>query len=336
MSSRLTFFDKTGVRIAELDATFRRSWRLNEYGIGSFTLSTQDAKAILDNLQFGNFIYAEHDKLPAWGGIIDTPRTWGEGKITCSAYSGEYLMTMRITPRTLNLKGSYGSIYDDLIKSRGHRLVRSGDIFGGGPVVRMIYNYADIYAEMKKLAADSGYEFSFEPAINTNGGLYFSANWYEKRGMERPFILYEDRHLRLSGTILREQGEIRNRLRIYGEGASFETRPVSKMDNRESSDKYGARWKAIYAGPFSGQALEDVALKLSKEYAEPRNTFDLTILDEGDAFKNSRIGNILPLELYSVGFTGASLGLSTKNRFLQMDFDEENKLLKVVADEVLE
>lgn len=335
MSSRLTIFDKTGVRVAELDATFKRSWRLNEYGIGSFSVSTQDTKAIIDHLQFGNYIFSEHDKLPSWAGMIDTPRTWGEGRINCSAYSGEYLMTMRITPRTLNLSGSYGMIYDSLIKSRPHRLVRSGDIYGGGPVVSMTYNYADVYAEIKKLAQDSGNDFSFEPEIDSNGGLVFAAHWYEKRGMERAFVLYEDRHLRLSSIALREQGEIRNRLRVYGEGATFDTRPVSRMEDDVSADKYGARWKAIYAGPFSGQELESIARKKLIEYAEPRKTFDLTVLDEGNAFHNCRIGDTQPVEFYTVGFTGASLGMSTKVRVLQMEYDEENNILRVVSDEAV-
>ena len=75
MPTRITLFNNSGEKLAEIDANVSRSWKLNEDGAGTFTMSTQDTKAIIDYLEFGNFVYMEHDKLPIWGGMIDTPRT---------------------------------------------------------------------------------------------------------------------------------------------------------------------------------------------------------------------------------------------------------------------
>ena len=71
MSSRVSIYDKSGQWLTEVNTTFNRVYKLNEFGIGSFTLSTDDDKCREDYLQFGNYVYIEHDKLPVWSGMIE-------------------------------------------------------------------------------------------------------------------------------------------------------------------------------------------------------------------------------------------------------------------------
>jgi hypothetical protein len=67
MTSRLSAYSKDGKYLTEFDATFSRGYKLNEFGEGSFQLSTYDNKASLKYLQFGNLIYCEHESLPPVG-----------------------------------------------------------------------------------------------------------------------------------------------------------------------------------------------------------------------------------------------------------------------------
>ena len=248
MTSRISIYDHSGQYLTEIDATLDRGWKLDEFGTATFTMSTSDSKCREDYLQFGNFIYAEHDKLPVWAGMIDTPRQWGIGSVLVTAYSGEYILTTMITERTATMQGVWGSIYQQLVEQTFNNdigaMIKIGNIFGGGKSQNRVYNYAVIYEEIKRLVKESGNDWELEPQIDENGRLYFDAHWYEKRGMVKQFVFYEDLHFKLSNNFLREQGRIANRLRIYGEGATFSSRPVALVNDSESIGNYGERFLA--------------------------------------------------------------------------------------------
>ena len=335
MASRVTIYDHFGNYLTEVNATFRREYKLNEFGSGSFTLLTQDQKCREDYLQFGNFALVEHEKLPAWGGMIDTPRIWGHGSVTSTAYSAEYILTTMISDRTANMAGVWGSIYQQLVEQMFNNdiggMVRIGAIYGGGKSVKRTYNYANLYDEVSKLCKDSGNDFEFLPAIDADGRLFFTAHWHEKRGGLKQFTLYEDKNIRLSTSPLREQGRIANRLRIYGPGATFETRGIAKENDIISSGKYGERWLAQLG---QGDDVAANAEQLIIEYANPRKTFDLTAIDIDDTFFQCRVGDQFPVSFHSVGFSGSGFGTTAIVRILQMSYDEQNNVLQLVADEV--
>ena len=50
---------------------------------------------------------------------------------------------------------------------------------------------------------------------------------------------------------------------------------------------------------------------------------------------NIRIGDTLPVDFYTVGFTGGEIGLNTRVRVLQMAFDDIQNQLRLVVDEVV-
>lgn len=337
MSSRISIYNHFGQYLTEIDATLNRSWKLNEFGTATFAMSTSDDKCRKDYLQFGNFIYAEHDKLPTWAGMIDTPRQWGMGTVTVTAYSGEYILTTMITDRTATMQGVWGSIYQQLIEQTFNNdigvLLKIGNIYGGGKSQNRTYNYAVIYEEVKRLVKESGADFELSPEIDENGRLYFNAHWYERRGMTKQFTLYEDMHFKLSSNFLREQGRIANKLRIYGEGATFNSRPVASVNNIESIGAYGQRFMAQLS---QGEDIEANAEQLLAMYRHPRKTFDLAAVDIGDMFYQCRIGDIFPISCHSVGFSGSGLGTSTNIRILQMSYNEETNELKLVVDEVIQ
>jgi len=335
MASRISLFNHFGQWLTEINATFNRSYKLNEFGVGTFTMSTQDPKCREDYLQFGNFVLVEHDKLPAWGGMIDTPRQWGIGSVTSTAYSGEYILTTMITDRTSTNKGAWGVIYQNLVEETFNNdiggIIKIGSIFGGGKSIQHIYHFANIYEEIVKLSKDSGNDWEFVPSIDENGRLYFTANWYEKRGMLKQYTLYEDFNIKLSSRLLQEQGRIANQLRIYGEGANWQTRSVAKRHDKESIGKYGARF---LAQAKEGDDLNANADQLIKDLAYPRKTYDIAAIDIDDTFYQCRIGDKLSISCHSVGFSGSGFGSTATVRILQMAYDEENNGLKLVADEV--
>lgn len=338
MSSRITLLNRSGQYLTEVNATCDRTYKLNEFGTATFTMSTSDDKCREDYLRFGNYVYVEHDKLPVWAGMIDTPRIWKHGAVEVTAYSGEYILTCFITGKSSTFSGVFGNVYKELIDQTMRHggdlpLIEVGDIYGGGASVTRKYQWNGLYNEIIKLCKDSGNDFYFEPYINEYGVLYFRANWYEKRGMVKTFMLYEDMNIKLSSTPLREQGRIANKIYLWGEGASWSSKPVAQRENTVSRGLYGSRELAQAA---QGTDIEANADQIIREFAYPRKTFDLTVIDTGDTFYQCRVGDQLPVSFHSVGFSGDGLGTNETVRILQMDYQEEQNQLKLVCDEVIE
>lgn len=321
-----------------MDATCDRTYKLNEFGTATFTLSTSEEKCREDFLRFGNYVYIEHDKLPVWAGMIDTPRIWNHGAVEVTAYSGEYILTCFITGKTSTFSGPYGIIYRDMVDQTTRwggelPLIKIGNIFGGGATLTRKYQWNGLYNEITRLCKDSGNDFYFEPVIDDYGALYFLAHWYEKRGMVKATSLYEDMNIKLSSTPLREQGRIANKIFLWGEGANWSSKPVAQRENTVSGGLYGSRTLAQAA---QGVDIEANADQIIKEYAYPRKTFDITVIDTGNTFYECRVGDQLPVSFHSVGFGAGGLGTNEKVRILQMEYTEENNQLKLVCDEVVE
>ena len=337
MTTRITIFDNAGARIGEIDANVTRSWKLNDYGVGQFTLSLEDAKAVVEYLQFGNFVYMTNDKLPDWGGMIDTPRTWGVGTITSSIYQAEYALRSENTGQRISkFSGSPGGIFTELTRVKvGTTIpILPGDIFGSGVNQIKIYNYAEVYQAVKDLSDENGHDWGLEPTIDGNGSLYFTANWYQRKGVDRQYHLYEDLNIRLSDRALIEQGTISNRVIGFGNGSAWTSKPVAGASDQISASKYGDRNIAISVSVDTESQVREGVRNYLAENKEPRKTFDIVALDVGDTYKNIRIGDTLPIDFYTIGFTGGNIGLSTRVRVLQMAYDDINNQLKLVVDEV--
>jgi hypothetical protein len=71
---QITIFDQLGSALADIQASVTRSWEINKTGKAEFELAIIDPKCKEEFLRFGNLIHVESDELPAWTGVIDTPR----------------------------------------------------------------------------------------------------------------------------------------------------------------------------------------------------------------------------------------------------------------------
>lgn len=337
MSSRISIFNYAGNKIAEIDAYFRRTWKLNEFGEGEIELSIEDAKANFQYLKYGNLIYAEHDKLPAWGGVIYTPRDWKQfSTITVNCYSAEYLLKFRATPMVLKSEGAAGQVFADLINNtypKEYPLpVDVGDIWGGGDAHKLTHNYQQTYEAIATLAENTGYEWDLTPVIE-GGRLYFRANWYDAKGVTRALRLIENINLELNSTPMVEQGEIANYLIGYGAGSTWSTKPISEAIDQSAVNEYGLFAKVV--GFEEGQKAQIKANTQAQldYHKQPRITFDLNALDKGETFSNIRVGDTLPIELYSCGFTNGELGYQGYGRVTGMTYDEKKNLLELVLNE---
>lgn len=340
MAMQILVGDSSGKAIAELEPQVGPiSWRLNDIGSASFTLATNDAKATGANLAFGNRIYITFDNgLPAWGGMIDTPRDWQGGFVTVNAYSAEYILGTRQTDRGRYFSGaSVGQIYEDLINEANaysNTGITIGDVYNGG-----VGHYPDYhYDNLLKIIRDSlcstlsTFDFYIEPSY-TAGTISFTAHLYEVRGSDKSgSVVLMDGH-NLVDPRLTEQGEIVNAwdLAGAGNGWSADSRPYSSSNDPASISAYGYRQgNQIFTDVSVQETLDEHAATLLSVYKDPHNMIDLGAVNLAPAaFASYDVGDVVGVRLIQCGFGGFSGSVRVWGR----EFDPASGVCRLVVRE---
>lgn len=337
MTSIVMVYDRKGFALAEFETNVNRTWKLNDYGQATFKLPTLDPKTLLKYFQFGNLLYVTHDKLPAWGGMIDPPRSWEFGLPTATAYAGEYLLKQMRGPMAFKETHPAGILIQILVeKSDGWKNwpVDIGSIWGGGSTKEHECHLVNLYDEIKAFATECKNDWSVTPALNGNQ-LIFELNFYEKVGTTRLLGVEEDINCKLNNIPYVEQGEIYNDWIGYDstEGTWNNCMRSHEFD-QASIDLYGPRYNSFsHTIGHIQKASDEATQKKVNKQKQPRGTFDLTILDVGDTFLNVGIGDVLPVKLATVGFSGDGTGIETTMRISGMTFDDLTNELEIVSDE---
>ena len=158
-------FDTHGDYLTRIDPLWRNvTWRLNNTGQARFILPYADAECTPVNLAIGNRILARFDNgLPDWGGVIDVPRAQNSTGVTVNCFTADRILSWRQTGQTAEyLNDMPGTIYADLIKVASAAWptgIARGSIYAGGDWRTETYHYANIYAQIRSLAALSGQDF---------------------------------------------------------------------------------------------------------------------------------------------------------------------------------
>ena len=338
--ARFTVGDISGNKLAELSPDIGSiSWRLNKVGKVKFSLADIDAKAIRDNLRFGNRVLIEFDNgLPNWGGVIDPPRKWDGSRVTLTAYSGAHLFKYRITDKNRLFYGSsVGSVFRTLINETNldeDTGVVIGSIYGAGTSHSPEYHYKNLLDIFQKSLTGrmSTSDFDFTPSLS-GGRIIFTANFYDSKGEDKTnYGLVQGRNI--SRIRLSEQGPIINLWDVAGEGTDWDTdRIVSSARNSDSVNAYGLRQGIkIYLDVSTQAALDDHALRLVSDFGNPLNIFELEVVDKEPAqYGDYDLGDTISLLAPDYGFDGTN----TTVRILDRSYDPRSGLCSLVVQEVI-
>ncbi len=326
MSGSLTLYSGFGAALGQVNSPkYDVEWRINTVTRLRFTLSTADAACRADWLQFGNLVLVEPGNgLPAWGGVIDTPREWGRGSVTVTAYSAERLLEWR-RPAQMGqiLRGTPGSIFRQIVQmatGAAFLPVEVGEVFEGG-TSRVETLEDDLLAECQRIAERAGNEFDLTPVVR-DGRLVFRANWYERMGQQTNLVLEEGIDLALADRPLTEQGTIVNDLLGYGDGATWQSRPkVTKTDPRSAGMYMHRQGITGFDGNVETGTLEENTIKKLQAAAQPISTLDIRAMNTRGAWGGIRKGNIIRAILHSVGFSGGGSGADVPVRIAGFGYD---------------
>jgi hypothetical protein len=334
--SRIQIFDHFGTKIDEVQADADRTWKISDYGRCQFILSTYDDKCTEENLEYGNYVYIDHDTLPAWGGIIYTPREWGKHTVTVTAYSGEFIFKLRraeaITTETAS-PGNLFSIILDKANAEGDTRIKEGDIYTDGATLRWKLNVLKFYDEIKRLSDETKNEWRLRAKLS-NGQIRFLADWSKKLGIVRNYELKETHNIETNDRIIIEQGDIANDVLGIGNGATQISKTNIVRIDDTSLGKYGLMQFARTFQQGEYGSVEVGTESTLEDMKEPSKVFSLSVLDVGDTWDNVDLGDTLKLYMSNIGFRKGTLGINTDVRITGMTYLENEGKLELVCEEV--
>jgi hypothetical protein len=330
MASRVHIHDPQGSRLAELQADVSRSWVLNGIGRATFTLPIKDSKLTQTIIRDGNLIYVEHDKLPAWGGVIVTPIDWSINEIAVECQTPEILLQRRVCKEKIIGEPS-GDIFRTFIEWVASPVVRIERTDSNQSSSIRNVEYVWIYNKLVELQTKTLQDWHFDPRIEDQGQLYFAASWLNALGVLADLTLEEGLNLELpGGVIVSEQGEIWNNIITYWEANRNVAEAGSiEVSDPESINRHGLRQLPVQVGNDSPEN----ARNLLAYYKNPRRSYNLIALDQGDTFSRLQIGNVFKLKLVSSGFSEAGIGLDVKVRIVAMEYDDISNSVALVVRE---
>jgi len=334
---RVRVFSRTGVTLAEFRTSVERSWASDNEGRALFNYPSRKTNVVNEtNLQFGNWLLVENSALPAWIGVIDTPRYWNARQVAVHAYTPEHVFNWRRGPLEEKITGSAGSLFRQLIAKLNEvepTIIQPGNIWSGNVSREETLNPTPLSESLKRIKQRSGENYAFRVAFDTNRALIVYADWIQNQGEQTNALLQEGKeggNVEAVSNILVEDRDIFNDILAYGDGLTWTTKPTLNLRDSSSIGKYGLRQTAIeYEGVTNTTTLNNNGAQKLLETKQPERTFHLFALNIGDTFNYIKLGNVLRLRFQNAGFTSGGLGFETYVKIVGMSYDPASTKNKI-------
>lgn len=339
--NRIRIFDGSGNYLTDVvTRSVTRAWVLNtstngtgiRSGQAQMILSVLEPSCTEKYLRYGNILLVESDTTIPWGGVIDTPRSWGNKAVTVTAYEMTRLLNFRRASSQQVVTGPAGALFTTMLEianGEADTLIYAGDVYMDGVQRQETINVTKLGDEIQRIVTRSNNELIITPEITELGKIRFRADWLRLAGTDKTTIL-RDRDLS-ADTGLQEQGDIVNDVIAYGPGATWDSR--TQQRSIYDGSPYGLRQAALSVQGRETSTVQDDADSYLAQHREPRRTYKISVT--GSAIADLRLGDTMGLELVSMGFTGGAVGTSTRVRIIAMAYDDERGTMSVTADEVI-
>lgn len=338
---RIRIYNRERFCIAEFKAQVSRSWSMNGEGRASFAYPTRKADVVNESvLQFGNYLLIENSALPAWVGVIDTPRLWASRSVTVSAYTPERILANRIGEMERVLNTSAGAIFEYIVNQSNtyeKTALTIGNVWKGGETRQETLHPTAFSEDLRRIRERSKEEYAWRPIVTPDGRLVIYADWTQRLGADYDVMLHEGRHggnIEDDSVLFIEDGKIINFLFGYGEGSNWTSKPSAYLTDSDSLARYGLRMTGRkYDATTRAGVEKNVKTDIGNE-SRPVRRFSLTALNVGDTFKYIALGNGMTVQFQNVGFTDGVVGYRGKVRIIGMSYENAtpNKIRLVVEE----
>jgi hypothetical protein len=314
------YFGLNGSLAGEIQADCSRAWSING---GSETTIRLAASQIASGINFGRLIMVEHEKLPAWAGVIDTPwRAVLPAEMT--VYSAEYLLQMRAPDAPALLVGTTGDIALALLEAANAQEllpIAPGDI-EEDPEREEPIDQRPIWEQLRDIVDRSGMELYMRPQL-VDGQMVIYMDIRKRLGFDTQYLLHdgENGNLEIVDAVI--DGEIYNRVIGIGDQATKAARIVSRPWLDEDSIKaYRLRSEVVqFAGP-SQSSLEQCAQIELEHRSRPVLTLTVNALDVDQTFEYLDLGNSVLVHASRLYLPRGVVGWRGYARITEMGYDE--------------
>ena len=330
MSSRIRIFNRSGILIKEPSAPAFREWVVNDIGSSSFILKSSIEEKYIE---FGNYLTIEHDKLEPWVGLITTARPWNPKVITVAGKSAMWLFGQRVGGYEQSVSGTWGNILSQMIgtvNGAEPTLLRIG-AYNDGVSFSSTVDMSNMYTYLVQALNQSQTRIVFRPVV-TRGKLVIYVDMMPTLYSASELKLEEGLNIKNNTSILIEQGDIYNDVTVLGLGFQQEKYTGHAID-MQSIEKYGRR-QIIFSEGVSQNDVDQLAAVRLAQYAYPRRTLALTVMDKGKTFERLRHGNSGSVELKSVGYNNAGRGFRGTAYVRVVQFDDKTGEAVLACQEI--
>jgi hypothetical protein len=334
--SRLVIFGPDNKSVGEIHANCSRGWAISEGGQATVTLRADDA--LNKWLQFGRMVLVEHEKLPPWAGMIDTPWTATiPGQMTL--YNAEYLLSVRAPDNILTLTGTTGGIALQMINlanAQEDLYIREGKVDASDSSRQEVFDQRSFFEQLTTLGKNAGREMRFRPE-RVDRRLIIRFDLQPRIGVVSDQALRSGADGNLEITEARIDGEIYNRIIGIGDETTQDSRLQTRpFTNATSISRYRMRSRVTqYSGVADLSVLEaNVATELA-EAAFPKLILTANVLDIGDTFSHLDLGNTYPVHAPDLYLPGGIHGWGGTARITAMVYDETNNKVQINLEAAL-
>jgi hypothetical protein len=335
---RVLLGDQKGQVKAELKAGSIGNivWRLNSAGAAMVQIKRGAAAFRRDLLEPGARLYVEFDNgLPAWGGVLDLPRTWHSNLLEIKAYTIERLLKFSMTSKSRAFNGNVvGSIFSQVLQEADQRAALGltiGTLWTGGAVHYPRYHFRDMmWVINNSVRQMETCDYRIVPYLADNY-IRFRAELHEQVGEDKrnSTVLIEGANV--ASATLTEQGTIINRVAGVGSGSTWAERiPIWGVEDA-SRQRYGLRETMLAPSGLSQDVtLDRIVDNAIRDNAYPHTLAALTVADIPPArFSAYGVGDVVRVQLPTYGFEGYDAPM----RIIARGFDPSSGVCELVCDE---
>ncbi len=314
----------------ELDSA---AWKLNSYASAQILLARSQTSE--DAVRPGNRLIILFDNgLPAWGGVIDLPRPWNGPQLTVTAYSAEWLMSVRRIRSGFAISGKPG---DALLALLAEAAQDGGAVFRLGYIEEVRDNdYATELHDRNlfnavQTAVGGRADFFVQPVLQ-RGRISFQINLLARRGIDRRRNVALEEGANLTRVTLNEQGPIVNQWTVNGFSSGW---PNATTISAAAIDPQSISVHGVRQDVETDTSLDTTEAALAWAKLQLRATSDIQRITSFDALDRSPgrfaqydVGDRLWTELYSQGFEA----ITGARRLIAREYLAETNTCKLVTE----
>lgn len=338
--STIRVFGWDGVLLGEVQGICSRGWAVNAGGQSRVALTQEAAKAPW--LQFGGIAVIEHEKLPIWAGVIDTPMAMVPAPIQMTIYDIPYLLKNRVyeTLYSVYVNGAPDVVFQWLLDGANatkETLIRMGSMVLGTTTIGQTVESKSFWDIMVSFARLADAEIYITPKVEGNR---FSATMDVKLPVmsDPTYSLKDGDKGNMQITQASVDGVIYNRVTGMSDQSTGASRLKSgPVEDAVSIQKYGTRNTIVVFSGVTGQsALDDMTAAYLKQAAWPKLKLTVNVRDVedelGGSFAHMRIGEVMSIHSCRLQLPGGHIGWRGLARITAMDYDESKNLMNLTME----